>query len=75
MIIKRDKKIRRNPAEMLSFITNDSRAFLLGGNETKFGMLRSLMVAWGKIEHIVETETAPYIYFIFANGKVDRRYP
>ena len=73
VIIKRDKEIRRRPAEKAAFVKHNSRAFLLGGHATRFQMLRHLMLSWERIHEAINTKRPPFIYFVDENGKIHER--
>lgn len=73
IIVKRDKNIRRNPAERAAFIRHRARAFLLGGNDSRLQMMRSLMIAWPEILMLSDATDPPFIYFIDNIGRIGQR--
>jgi len=77
IILTRDSRVvRRGSAELASIVAAGGRGFVLEtGNATPLMYLRVLMIAWPRMERIVNDESAPYMYGITASGRVLRRYP
>lgn len=69
VVIMRDKRIRRRPAERQRFLEHGVRAFCLtgAGNQTSWQMLRLLVRHWDRIEEAA-TQPGPFIYAVTAGG-------
>jgi hypothetical protein len=75
VIVHKDKRIRYRPEERAAFIRGGARMFLLGGNLSRFDMLRILVIAWPEMARLAESETPPFIYRILASGRLARLHP
>jgi hypothetical protein len=76
VIFTRDGKIGRRSAELDAVVRAGAKCFVLEtGNATPLVYLRAAMIAWPKIEAIVATEPAPFMFGIDRTGRVTRRYP
>lgn len=65
-----DKRIRKRPAERAAYRRHKARVFVLGGNSTRFYMLRDFMAAWDQMLSIVRTQAAPFVATIHSGGRV-----
>lgn len=75
VIVYKDKRIRYRPEERAAFVRAGARMFLLGGNLSRFEMLRLLMVAWPEMARLAAAETPPFIVRIGSRGELARAYP
>ena len=77
VVITRDSRVlRRRSAELHAITTANARGFVLEtGNATPLDNLRALMIAWPKLQQIIASEPAPFMYGVDAQGRVKRRYP
>ena len=75
VLITRDKRIRKHPAELAMAVGVGARMFVLGGNGTKLDMLKALMIAWDRIHVVCAAETPPFIYTVHASGRLNRVHP
>ncbi len=76
IILTRDGNIRRREAELAAIIDAEARCFVLEtGNATPLDYLRALMIAWPRVQEILDTEAAPFMYGNSRKGVVRRRYP
>ncbi len=75
IIVYKDKRIRYRPEERAAFVRAGARMFLLGGNLSRFDMLRLLMVAWPEMARLAASEAPPFIYRLGARGDLSRVFP
>lgn len=75
VIVYKDKRIRYRPEERAAFVRAGARMFLLGGNLSRFEMLRLLMIAWSEIIRLVEADSPPFIYRVGSSGNLARVFP
>jgi len=75
VIVYKDKRIRYRPEERAAFVRAGARMFLLGGNLSRFEMLRLLLVAWPEMERLAETEAPPFIFRTGSRGELSRVFP
>lgn len=76
VIVTRDGRIRRQHVELRAIADAGARCFVLEtGNATPFDYLRAAMIAWPRIQGIIETEEPPYMFGISRKGRVRRLYP
>jgi hypothetical protein len=75
VIVYKDKRIRYRPEERAAFVRAGARMFLLGGNLSRFEMLRILMIAWPEMERLASTSPPPFIYRVSAGGTLSRVFP
>jgi hypothetical protein len=75
VIIHKDKRIRYRPEERAAFVRASARMFLLGGNLSRFDMLRALVVPWPEVVGLAVSEAPPFIYRIMSGGRLARVYP
>ncbi|MGH7289085.1 MAG: hypothetical protein ACREI8_13815 [Myxococcota bacterium] len=72
VLVTRDRRIRRRPAERGLAVEMGARMFVLGGNATRLAMLRALMIAWEEIRLVCEAEAPPFIYTVTSRGSLVR---
>jgi len=75
VIVYKDKRIRYRPEERAAFVRAGARMFLLGGNLSRFEMLRILMIAWLEMERLAGASPPPFIYRVGAGGTLSRVFP
>lgn len=75
VIVHKDKRIRYRPGERDAFIRTGARMFLLGGNLSRFAMLRVLMLAWPEIERLARSQPPPFIFRIHSTGRLSLVHP
>lgn len=76
VILTRDGGIRRRDVELAAVIRAKARCFVLEtGNATPLIYLRAVMVAWPRMQRIIATESAPFMFGISRTGRVTRRFP
>jgi len=76
VILTRDGKIRRIPAELAAVIAANARCFVLEtGNATSFDYLRAVVIAWPAMERVVRDVPPPFMYGVSRAGRLTRRYP
>lgn len=76
VILTRDGRIRRMPAELAAVVTANASCFVLEtGNAAPLDCLRAVMAAWPRMMEIVAREPPPFMYGISRTGRVTRRYP
>jgi PIN like domain len=75
VIVYKDKRIRYRPEERAAFMRAGARMFLLGGNLSRFEMLRLLMVAWPEMARLSAAVSPPFIFRIGSRGDLARAFP
>ena len=76
VILTRDGRIRRTPAELAAVVAAGASCFVLEtGNATPLDYLRTVMIAWPRMVEIVDREAPPYMYGISRRGRLTPRYP
>lgn len=70
VVLKRDKRIRKRPAEREALINAGVRTFCLtgAGNYSRWEVLRLIAARWPKIEEIATTVDGPYVYSVTWQG-------
>ncbi|MDP8905506.1 MAG: hypothetical protein M3N29_09400 [Chloroflexota bacterium] len=77
VIVTRDsRQHRRLSAELRAIIGAGARAFVLEtGNASVLEYLRALLIAWPRIQRIVDAEEGPWVYGVSSEGRLTRRHP
>lgn len=77
VVILRDKRIQRRPAELAALAANPLRVLVLtsAGQLGVWEQLRVLLRYWDRIEELVETEPGPWLCAVTKNGIRPRAYP
>jgi hypothetical protein len=75
VLVTRDRRIRRRPAERGLVVGLGGRMLVLSGNATRLAMLRAVMIAWEEIRLVCEAEAPPFIYTVTSRGFLVRLYP
>lgn len=70
VVIMRDKRVRRRPRERQALVDHGVTAFCLtgAGNYTSWRILELLVRSWARMEEVVATKPAPFIYSITQEG-------
>lgn len=77
VLITRDKKMHRRPAELDAIRSSRARCVVLvqRKNLTRWDMLRRLVCSWDEIEGLVEGSAGPLILKLYARGRPKKVIP
>jgi len=74
VLITRDRKIRKRPAQLMAFKRHDVGAFILTGKiMTKWQGIRQLINAWEEIKRLNTITKKPYAFQIPLRGRKIQR--
>lgn len=75
IVVTHDSHFLHNQGERQAFIDHRVACFLLsGGQADRWSKVRILAAAWEKIERILTTQQPPYVWRVFAKGRVRQLY-
>ncbi len=73
VLVSRDTKIRKHPAEINAIRKHRIGAFfLIGKKYTKWQGIRQLICAWEEIRTLVSETTKPFVFQVSLRGKITR---